>query len=79
MQVLNQQVTLNSTEQKKWYINLLGFLRPVAVLYIGAAISLIGLNSGVVKLEYFIPNEFVQGGIILYFLNAGLDYFNKLK
>lgn len=74
-----EKLTLDKPLQKKWYHNLLMFLRPVAVLYITAVIGLIGLNNGVVKVEYFIPNAFVLGGITLYVLNGALDYLNKLN
>ncbi len=71
-------IQLNAPLQKKWYENLLMFLRPVIVLYVGVVIGLITVNGGIFKVEYFIPNQITQGGIILYFLNAGLDYLNKL-
>lgn len=73
------KLVLKKTLQEKWYHNLLMFLRPVAVLYITAVIGLIGLNNGVVKIEYFIPNAFMWGGMTLYILNGLLDYLNKLN
>lgn len=79
MQVLNQKVTLNKTEQKKWYDNVLLFLAPVGVLYIVAVIGVINANGGAVSVESFVPNTFTLGGITLYVLNGVLDYLRKLK
>ena len=76
--IIPNEVVLTKTDQNKWQKNLLGFLRPVAVLYIGTVIAVIGANGGVVQLKDFIPNSYTVGGAILYILNGALDYLNKL-
>lgn len=70
---------LEKTAAQKWLHNLLEFLKPVIVLYIGAIVGVITINHGVVHLVDFKPSELVLGGIALYLLNGILDYLNKLK
>jgi len=79
MQVLNQQVTLNKTAQKKWYDNVLLFLAPVGIVYISAVVGVIQANNGAIKPEDLLPTSFTLGAITLYVLNSVLDYLRKLR
>lgn len=79
MNIVPNKVVLNKTNKKKWLHNLLKFLRPVIVLYTGAVGTIIGMNGGAVRLEHFIPNSFILGGVVLYLLNTIQDYLNKLE
>ena len=78
LKIANVKVTPSAVNEKKWYRNLLMFLKPVMVLYITTVVAAIGMNGGVVRVEDFIPNEFMLGGATLYVLNGALDYLNKL-
>lgn len=71
-------IKLDAPSQSKWFDNLLVFLRPVVVLYVGTVIGIITLHNGAINLTDFIPTTFTMGGIVLYLLNAILDYFRKL-
>lgn len=75
---VTEKVTLNRIDKGRWVKNLIGFLRPVAVLYIGSVVTVFGLNNGSFSIEHFIPNSFTLGGMTLYVLNGALDYINKL-
>lgn len=77
--MIDMNVRLNKTNQKKFVHNVILFLRPVAVLYLVTVIGTISPVNHVITVNDFIPNAFAQGGIVLYFLNAALDYFRKLE
>lgn len=74
-----KNLKLKKPLQTKWQHNLVSFLTPVAALYLAAIMGVITMNNGAVQLVDFIPNEFVLGGITLYFLNGALDYLNKIQ
>lgn len=67
---------LNETDIQKWKRNLLLFLAPVAVIYLTSLEVTIQQNHGI-TLASFLPNQFASGGIVLYFINAALDYLKK--
>lgn len=73
------QVKLSVPQQGKWFRNLLVFLAPVGILYLTTVIGVISQDNHSFGLVDLIPNTFAQGGIILWFLNAALDYLRKLK
>lgn len=79
MKIANVKITPNAVNEKKWYRNLLMFLKPVVILYVTAVVAIIGMNGGVVKLQDFVPNSFMMGAATLYILNGALDYLNKLE
>lgn len=60
---------------KNWAHNFLIFLAPLAVMYLGSVIGFIQTEG--FSLKVFIPNSFLQGGMILYILNTALDFFRK--
>lgn len=69
---------LESYEAKKWVRNLLIFLRPLILLYIGTIGGIIALHGGEFHLVDLIPTPFTWGTIILYLSNAATDYLKKL-
>lgn len=71
--------TLDKKLQTKWLNNILVFLAPVIALYLTTVIGVISQDNHVFKLLDFIPNAFARGGIVLWFLNVGLDYIRKLR
>ena len=71
------KLSLNQTDIQKWKKNLLLFLGPVLVLYI-TGVQVVIQQSGF-SLQAFVPTSFTAGGIVLYLINATLDYFKKLK
>jgi hypothetical protein len=70
---------LNKPELKKWFHNLQVFLAPVIVLYLTTVVGVISQAGHAFSFQDLIPNTFAQGGIVLWFLNAALDYFRKLR
>lgn len=72
-------LTLKKPEQKKWAHNLLVFLAPVGIIYVGQIVSLFSIENHVLALTDFIPNSFTQGAIVLYLGNSTLDYLRKLQ
>lgn len=73
------KVTLTHTQQTKWAKNLLVFLSPVIALYLTTIVGVISQSGHAFNFTDFIPNTFAQGGIVLWFLNAALDYLRKLR
>lgn len=73
-----ENVTLNKTDQNKWFKNIVVFLAPVGILYISTIIGVISQDNHSVSVNDFIPTQVATGGIILWFLNAALDYLRKL-
>jgi len=73
------KLTLNKPQQIKWIKNLLVFLAPVGILYLTTITGVISQSGHEFTVRDFIPNTFAQGGIILWFLNAALDYLRKLS
>ena len=73
------KVTLNQTDQNKWFKNLLLFLAPVAVVYVVALIGVINAHNGAFTLNDLIPTPFTYGAGMLYVLNSLLDYLRKLQ
>lgn len=74
-----EKVTLNKTNQSRWVHNLLVFLAPVGILYISTIIGVISQAGHVISINDFVPTQVALGGIILWFLNAALDYLRKLR
>ena len=73
------QVTLNKTNQNKWYKNTVVFLAPLGVIYLVSVIGVFTANEGAFTFEAFVPNAFVVGAMTLYVLNSLLDYLRKIK
>lgn len=69
------RLQLNKTEFKDWWNVALQFTAPVFVIYIGYVLT--NMSDGFVWAD-FVPNLFVQGAIVAYFLNEALAYFRKL-
>ena len=73
------QVKLSVPQQGKWLRNLLVFLAPLGILYLTTVAGVISANPKGFEVNDLIPNTFAQGGLILWILNAALDYLRKLK
>ncbi len=73
------KITLNKTQQKKWYHNMLVFLAPVGVVYLLQVVGLFSLENHTLSLNDFIPTSFTQGAMVLYLANSALDYLRKLQ
>ena len=71
-----KELRLNKPELKEWYRVARLFLAPVFVIYIGYVLGNIG--DGFVWSD-FVPNLFVQGAIVSYFLNEAFAYFKRLS
>lgn len=69
--------TLTKTNRNKWVRNLLLFTAPLGFMYITAVIGIIQLPDHQVSYKDFIPTKMVQGGLILYVLNALQDLLRK--
>ena len=72
-----EKITLNKTEQNKWFHNLLVFLAPLAALYLTTVVG--AVSQAPLTLMDLVPNEVALGGLILWVLNTALDYLRKLK
>ena len=66
---------VNPEDLQRWGKNALLFISPVAVIYFAFVGN--NLQDGL-NWNDFIPNATVQGAIILYLINTGLDFFRKL-
>lgn len=71
--------TLVESEFKKWLHNMLVFLAPLIILYITSIIGIISQPFHTFILMDLVPNSFAAGGLVLWILNAVLDYFRKLQ
>jgi uncharacterized membrane protein len=69
------ELRLNKTELSEWYRVAILFLAPVLIIYIG---FVLGNMSDGFQWNDFVPNLFVQGAIVAYFLNEALAYFKRL-
>ncbi len=67
--------TLSTQDTNKWKTNLLRFLAPVGVIYLGFVMTQI--QTGGFQLSDFTPNNFTQGAIVLYCLNGIFDLLRK--
>jgi hypothetical protein len=72
-------IILTRANQGKWLHNGLVFLAPLGVLYLTTIIGVVSQDNHTVSLNDFIPNKTAQGGLILWVLNAALDYLRKLR
>ena len=72
------KVTLSAPAQTKWSTNLLKFLIPVVLLYIGTISGVISQPNHIFGFKDFIPTQIALGGIILYVLNGIQDYLRKM-
>lgn len=70
---------LTKGNQNKWFHNIVVFLAPVGILYLTTVIGVLSTDGHMIAVKDFIPNNFMLGGMALYFLNAIYDYLRKLK
>lgn len=70
---------LNETEINKWSRNVLIFLAPLGIIYLGSVVVILQTPEHIVTFRDFIPSNFVVGAMVLYILNSVLDYLRKLK
>ena len=61
----------------KWLANQKTFLLPLAILYLGFVVSRI--TEFGVGLDSFVPTQGELTALVLYVLNATLDYLRKLR
>lgn len=67
--------TLNTTDWKKWGKNLLVFLLPLLMIYFTTVSS--NIQSGFTGWQMFALDATTQGALILYALNAAIDFLKK--
>jgi hypothetical protein len=60
--------TLNSLDWRKWRDDVLYFLATPVMLYTSAILGIIQLEGHVFSFKDLIPSQFIQGGIVTYFL-----------
>lgn len=60
----------------KWFHNLVIFLAPLVVVYLG--VVAVSLQSGF-DIHAFIPTQATLGAISLYVVNGVMDYLRKLR
>lgn len=70
------RLSLPRSEFVKWYRVAILFLAPVLTLYIIYVLNNMGDGF---KWSDFIPNLFIQGAIVAYFLNEVLAYLKRVK
>lgn len=66
----------NSVDFYKWGHNLLVFFAPLALIYLGSVLN--NWNSASFSWEIFALNQATLGALVLYVLNATIDFFKKL-
>lgn len=71
--------TLDTKSQNKWINNIIVFLAPLGILYLSTVIGTVSTSAVGFRVEQLIPNTFAQGGLVLWVLNALLDYLRKLQ
>lgn len=69
--------SLNKADFLKWGRNLLIFLSPLILVYIGCVINALQQDGGVFSLRVFQITPLVQGALTLYLLNAITDLVKK--
>lgn len=67
---------LGTVGLKKWVTNLLKFSAPLALIYLGYVYLQIQGNG--FQVTDFVPDQAVIGALMLWILNAALDFFRKL-
>jgi hypothetical protein len=70
-------MALNSVNSTKFANNTLVFIRPVLLIYLGFVATNIGIEG--FQPADLVPNAFIMGAIILYFVNVFTDYLRKLE
>lgn len=73
------KVLLKENLAKKWLKNLLIFLTPLGVVYLGSVAMLLQQAGHAISLNDFVPNNATLGALALYVINGLLDYARKLK
>lgn len=68
---------LSNAEVKRWIVNTLLFLAPVALLYITSVLGVLQQEGHVITLGDFGLNQFRLGVIALYVLNTVQDIIRK--
>ncbi len=69
--------TVNKEDLKKWVRNLLIFLIPLGILYLGQLNN--GLQDGILLPNEFLPTPTTIGGMELYIINGLTDLLNKFR
>jgi len=73
------KILLNENLAKKWLNNLLVFLAPLLVVYLGNIAIVLQQTGHIITFRDFMPNNTATGAIALYVVNGLLDYIRKLK
>lgn len=70
---------LPESKWEKFLHNATVFLAPLGILYLTTIIGVISQSNHVIHPNDFVPNSFALGGMVLWVLNAALDYLRKLR
>lgn len=70
---------LTEPKQTKWVHNLMVFLAPLGILYLTTVIGVISQPFHAFSFQDLVPNQVAVGGMVLWVLNAILDYLRKLQ
>jgi len=71
----NYRFELNNEELKKWFLDSMYFLAPLAIMYISFVQG--NINNNGFQSSDFVPDDLVIGGMILYILNTAFNFFKK--
>lgn len=69
---------LDNTQTNKFQKNLLTFLIPLAVLYLGQITATLNVQGNVIDAADFIPSSVTLGGMMYYIMSSLIDYKKKL-
>lgn len=68
---------LNKADIDKIRRNMLKFLIPAILIYLGQVV--LASSDNIVTLQDFIPTSFTMGGIVYYIASTLMDYLTKLN
>lgn len=73
------KVQLTKTQSNKFAHNVLVFLAPLGILYLSTIIGTVSQPFHNFSFMDFVPGQVAQGGLILYVLNAIMDFLRKIS
>lgn len=69
---------LNTTEYNKFIRNVITFLIPLVILYLGQVVATLNVEGNLLELVDFIPSSVTLGGMAYYVMSTLIDYKKKL-
>lgn len=68
---------INKTEVKRWQDNLITFLIPLALIYLGSIVVVVQAPGHFITYTDLYPTQVTIGAMILYVINGAYDFLRK--